>query len=223
MLSIRRWSLKVYTWRKILSMLLVLICHLASLEIKCLASLSDRRTVCRAGSDLWWHQLQQTGGTKVFIMCATKSIYARGGLSKRGWTEVWPHTSVSRVCGGTRQHRSGWICPLEYTDVSPSSFTRPRFPLNQELNADLDINLRCNLEDDWKCEWTFESDPPPLRTAPFTRLFWGWMGSETKNMCCHFFRMMWKSTWRPIFPRKDNKGALKIAGRCSFKPPVSIL
>lgn len=43
--SISRWSLNVYTWRKILSMLLVFICHLASLESKCLASLSDRRRV----------------------------------------------------------------------------------------------------------------------------------------------------------------------------------
>lgn len=103
---------------------------------------------------------------------------------------------------GTRQHHSGWICPLEYTDVSPSSFTRPRFPLNQELNADLHINLRRNLEDDWKCERTFESDPPPLRMAPFTRLLWGWMGSETRICAATSSELCGRVRSEPFIPEK---------------------
>lgn len=69
---------------------------------KRLASLS--RQAAPSGRE-WtmWHWQQQTGGTKVWKMCSTKSISmsAKGGLSKgvSGWTEVWSHISVSPSAG----------------------------------------------------------------------------------------------------------------------------
>lgn len=67
---------------------------------------------------------------KAFLCLPGEVCQKQGGL-KSG------HTLPCLGLWGTRQHCSRWISPLEYTDVSPSSSTLSRCPLNHKLNADL--------------------------------------------------------------------------------------
>lgn len=115
---------------------------------------------------------------KAFLCPPGEVCQKQGGL-KSG------HTLLCLGLWGSRQHCLGWICPLEYTDVSPSSFTLPRSPLNQKLNADLHSRWPSSTVGS-----TIHKDV--VRMVGVT----GWGGKKTKdlvsnperNVCCIYFR-----------------------------------
>lgn len=115
-----------------------------------------------AGSNLWWHQRQQTGGTKVFIMCFTKSISvsARGGLSKTRRTEVWSYTSMSGSAGNPstllRVNKSSGIHRCQPLVIH--TLEMPPEPKVKCRSAHQMTILHCGLRDP-------------------QRMLWGWLGS----------------------------------------------
>lgn len=124
------------------------------------------------------------------------------------------HTPLCLGLQGTRQHCSGWICPLEYTDVSLSSFTLPRFPLNQELNVDLHNKLRRNLRRTGNVSG-------PLKA---TLLHWGQHNSQgcredgwgQKQRICAATSSEGRGRARggPFIPAQTTIVHSEIAGRC---------
>lgn len=115
-----------------------------------------------AGSNLWWHQRQQTGGTKVFIMCFTKSISvsAGGGLSKTRRTEVWSYTSMS---GSARN-------PSTLLRVNKSSGIHRCQPLViHTLEMPPEPKVKCRSAHQMTILHCGLRDPQ--------RMLWGWLGS----------------------------------------------